>query len=318
MDDAFKNLWAKQIAYNNQIKAAQNAFDPEFWTEQYLLGITSEMDEVLREINWKKHRKLTAKTVDKVNLGYELADLTKYLLSLWQVWGFTLEDMVQFSREKSAMLEQQCEQEKAEIPLDALIVLLDLDGTTCDWRSTFISWVNQFAVEPLTHDPVSSLLMDTDLSMRYADYFALKEEFEATGGYREMQPYPDTIQTIQELRGLYNAYIIVSTARPAKVYHRIWWDTWSWLKMHRLPVNQLLIGAEPRILLADKLNNGRRVIMFEDDPGLILRAANSGIQVFARRQPYNVDIKHENVTILGKYTDFNFVKYLEKETEHEQ
>ena len=63
--------------------------------------------------------------------------------------------------------------------------------------------------------------------------------------------------------------------------------------------------------MATGLSENSNVIMFEDDPGLILRAANSGIKVYARRQPYNEHIKHKNVILLNKYTDIPLENYFE-------
>ena len=47
---------------------------------------------------------------------------------------------------------------------------------------------------------------------------------------------------------------------------------------------------------------GDNVIMLEDDPGLMLRAAHSEIRVIARTHPYNNGVKHEYITMVGDFT----------------
>jgi hypothetical protein len=86
-------------------------------------------------------------------------------------------------------------------------------------------------------------------------------------------------------------------------------DTWIWLRDNGITPDKLDMSKEARVLLACKLQPDNDVIMFDDDPETILRAANSGIRVFARRQFYNKDISHENITMIDNYTDIPIESY---------
>jgi len=213
---------------------------------------------------------------------------------------------------KSMSLELRYEQEFKEIPRDVPIIITDIDGTLGDWRQTFEDWINRKGIKPEYKDPVKTLRIDEDLSMRYPDYYELKEEFEASGEYRNIKAYDEVANVLKNLKEEYNVFIIAITARPADKYKRIWLDTWLWLKENDIPVDKLLIGSDPRILLAHSLNKNQRVIMLEDDPGLIMRGANSGIKVFVRTHPYNSGIIHRNVRRVDRFTDISIDDYFKE------
>ena len=296
----FSDIFQQQKRYNAKIRLADSR-SPEEWTETYLLGMVSEIDDILDSISWKRHRKIYDVSPDPVNLGYDLADLTKYILSLWELWGFTPSDALSFVKQKSNILDELHRQEFEPIPTDRLIVITDLDGTLGDWRRTFMEWAfHTHSLKPI-EDGMKLLQIDSDLAMRYDEYYKLKELFESSGQYKNIFIYPEVREFLYWLRENFNAYFIAHTARPWQQYYRIWGDTWEWISKNNLPIDQLRVGSESRILLASKLG-GDNVLMLEDDPGLMLRAAHSKICVIARKHPYNSGVAHEYIT---KVSDFS-------------
>ncbi len=299
----------------------EGRFTPEYWTKQYLLGIVSEVDEVLREINWKRHRQTHGEPIQR-NVALELADLTKYVMSLWQVWGFELNDFLAYVDQKNQEMELRWQMEMMEEPSSANVLITDLDGTGADWRGSFIDWMEEVHdVSPIAEDRSNSLNLDSDLAILYPDYYRLKEEFEETGGYADLLAYVDWTDTVGLLQSQ-NVFVIAYTARPANKYTHIWWDTWTWLENHGILPNKLYMGAEDRILHAVRLmRKGNQVILFEDNPGLALRAAQAGIQTFVRYKPYNQHIEHKNIAHVSSYRtiihpiDYYF-HYAQKGEEH--
>src|SRR5687768_14853795 len=91
-------MWDKQRTYNRKVFAHQNRRSAE-WMETYLLGLMSEVGELLTAMRWKKHR---LNTVDEFGPGTleELADITKYVISMWQLMGVNPEEMVDAVIEK--------------------------------------------------------------------------------------------------------------------------------------------------------------------------------------------------------------------------
>lgn len=316
-DALLQKLYQLQQDYNRIIRRESGNASPEFWTQTYLLGLMTEMDEVLREINWKRHRRETHNKVDMVNLGYELSDLLKYVLSLWEVWGFSAQEMLEYSLTKTEMLEVQYQQDHTPIPTNRPILVTDLDGTIADYRAGFLQWLAKRNQNINFPDQVHSLMMDQDLAINYPEYNALKEAFESEGGYRNLPCYPDGISALHHLRDKLNVYIIAITARPADRFHRIWLDSWLWIRDNGLPIDQLRIGSDPRILLAHELAKDGSCVLFDDDPGIIRRASSSGLSVYVRRQIYNQGLENlPHVKMVDSYMELDLDNLFIKEKTH--
>lgn len=305
-DNLLEKAWHHQKLYNQRIRKESDEKEDINWMTAYLLGMVSEVDEVLDEINWKRHRAANHNIV-KDNVARELADVTKYVFSMWEYMGFSSTEMLAYVEEKSEMLAQQYAQEFGELPYGRNILIFDLDGTVADWRDTFSYWLNR-ANPKIRHTPLDisphSLQYDSDNGMSYHEYVAEKEEFESTGMYGHIIPYPVAIDAIRDARKCYEAYLICTTARPVKKYKRIWLDTWNWLKAQDIKPDMLLFESESRILLANGLKDNNNVILWEDDPELIIRAANCGIKVVTRRQKYNEYLSNNiNVKMVDEYYD---------------
>lgn len=304
------DLWQAQKNYNFEIQTLDGTATPEYWTQIYLLGLISEVDEVLDMINWKRNRRQN-KVMDRNNLAFELADLTKFVLSLWQAWDFTVEEFIAYTATKSELLTAMLKNETEQLPTDRKVIVSDLDGTIANWRATFLEWISMNYTKTILQDALESLQMDSDLSMKYSDYYYLKEQFEQEGGYRWIEPYDDAVETILELQREYDAYLIFVTSRPANKYKRIWMDTWLWLEEQKLFCDKLSMTDSGRILLANKLvtENNCEVIILEDNPLLAKRAAENGQQVICRAQPYNIGAKNGNIRRVAKFSQIPLAEY---------
>jgi hypothetical protein len=313
MSQSLRALWDQQVAYNHKVRAKE----PEsqlFWAKQYLLGLVAEVDEVLQELNWKSHR--YGKPFNSYNFARELADIVKFSWCLWELYGYTSDDMLNFVKEKSDELDAQWQQDwKFSIPEEMPVLITDLDGTIGDWRKAFLLWLFNIHPEVLgkeVQDRGSTLAIEVDLNLSYPVYAALKEEFEANGGYKSLPFYADAIDVLQVL-SQHPVCVIAYTARPAKKHGRIWSDTWEWIKSAGFDnlIKELRIGSEDRISRACVLQEtGHKVLMLEDDPGLALRAANAGICVMLRSQPYNRGVRHELIESVDVFSATDILVYL--------
>ena len=288
-----QRLWNHQALYNRKIKEKSSEFKGDnFWNKQYLLGLVSEVDEVLRELDWKEHRAEAPFKVER-NLALELADLTKYVLSLWQHNGFSLFDTLKFSLEKTRMLEAQFKMDFDPIPPGCPIIISDIDGTLGDYRSALATYLEVNYQLKLPADDAQTLQFDSDMGLAYPVYHPLKEEFEEVGGYGRLPIYEDAFILLKSLnQWAKDLAIIVYTARPTSRYKHIWLDTYEWLEENGITPTQLHIGNEERVLLAAQLvKEGHNVIMLEDNPDIIRRASSTGLLVAGRLHPYNEDCK---------------------------
>lgn len=284
-----EELWQAQADYNAKVKALQ----PELkeWGATYLLGLVGEVGELLTEIRWKRHRRNSGE-INRENLGSELADLTKYVLCLWQEYGFTAEDMLSQTLLKTQELAERMEHEFFP-PSGHRVIISDLDGTGADYRAGFCRDMG------LT-DNCHSLQVDVDLGIPLDKYSALKHQFEAGGGYAKLPFYEDwrNLMLTEKEAG---TFLVVFTARPYDTYNRIRNDTRSWLNELGIFPDILTFGREERVMELLRLTKDNQVILLEDDPTLAFRAAVSGFTVWLREQPYNTETFHPNILHWKKF-----------------
>jgi hypothetical protein len=300
MTSNYGYLWDQQEQYNKIIRDIEGIQDPEYWTEKFLLGMTSQVDEVLREIKWKKHRNEKNKHIIKQNILDELADMNKFLISMCQIWGFTSEDLTNATYEKGKILEFKHKMEFQPPLVGRNIIITDIDQTLGDYKKTFLQWIGGATLRTIAESD-EQLLMDEDMEMIYPDYYKLKEQFEEEGGYRNVIPYDDAIELLR-YQNTIGTYIIATTARPSQRYHRIFRDTLYWFEKLGISIDELHMMADGRVLLAYELSKMNNVILLEDDPNIIIRASKSGIKTHVRHHPYNSHLADlPNVTI---YSDF--------------
>jgi hypothetical protein len=284
-----QTIWEQQLAYNNLIKLQQERTSSE-WMINYLLGITAQLSQLLEQTNWRKHP-ITDITEFGPNVSEELADLTKYVFSMWQVMGFTPLDMLDAMYQKGEILQQLMYQD-VRPPLQNLnILMLDLDGVVADFRKGFISWLeNTNWGKILTiKDEDIGLHLDLNNGWDYRAYYQAKIEFEKEGGYSHLPSIKQIKHTVNTLKQI-GWYVMVYTARPYSTYKRIWGDTWTWLRERDIHVHELHFGYDDRVIAASFHSDNNHVVAIEDDPVLIRRYLGCGIPVFVYPQPYNQDM----------------------------
>jgi NTP pyrophosphatase (non-canonical NTP hydrolase) len=292
--DLLHGIWDAQRRYNDRVKIGQLRTSEE-WTTAYLLGLLSEADEVLRELRWKSHRK-TDKPVNRFNVAEELADLTKYVFSLWQQFDFTPEEMLQAIQRKSDYMEQKWAQEFAPAPKGKFIIVADVDGTLADFRGTLWGWMfKRKYIGSFARDPAQNLNMAIDMKLSPSSFHQWKAEFEESGGYRSLIPFMDTLKVIRSLQRV-GAMLVVVSARPITRAKRIWYDTWNWLHENGIEPDRMCIGDERAFLIED-LAKDNKVVLLDDDPDNILRSCDL-CPVFVRSWPYNERVRngHPNIT----------------------
>ena len=104
----FLSVWNKQKEFN------ANFFDfnvqdedlKQTLTKNFVLHITDENYELLREINWKMNQYKTIQ-VDEQKLLEEWIDIFKYWLGIGNVWGFTIEQFFNEFWRKSKIVDER-------------------------------------------------------------------------------------------------------------------------------------------------------------------------------------------------------------------
>jgi len=299
------DIWKQQQIYNRKVMELQHKTSSE-WFINYLLGVTSQLSELLKESHWRDSS-ITSVAEFGPNTAEELADITKYLLSLWQILGYSEEDMLSSVYQKGTMLEQLMYQETRPKLIDRNILILDLDGVVANFREGFMAWLSGTTwKDTLTLDNRDiGLHLDINNGWNYHNYHQAKIQFEQCGGYGLLPPIERIKKCVNALHRV-GWYVIVYTARPYTVYKRIWGDTWRWLQEHEIEVDELHFGFDSRVIAASYLAEDNHVISIEDDPTLIKRYVGCNIPVLLCPQPYNQNI----------FLNSNYLRLIQDEHEH--
>ena len=281
-----EDIWEQQKDYNYLVREQQRQTSSE-WMINYILGTMTELTELLDETNWRTHR---IKRVDQFgpNVADELADITKYVFSMWQIMGYDEQDMLQAMKQKGELLQQLIMQELRPQVTGQKVLMLDLDGVVADFRKGFLEWVSSTKWKSILeiNEHQIGLHLDLNNSWSYKAYNEAKMEFEKDGGYNNLPLIQHVAKAVESLYRV-GWHVIVYTARPYTTYKRIWGDTWNWLQDHKIPVHELHFGYDSRVVAASVLLNSNFVVAIEDDPTLIRRYEGCKIPVFVYPQPYN-------------------------------
>jgi len=298
-----KALFELQKHFNDYIRDNIIKTDLE-WQLTYVQGLQQEIAELLEHIDWNPRWKDDSRN-DQTSIALELADITKYLLCLWQAFGFQYDEMLRWIEQKSDIVEFRAIQRFRYPPENQNVLFVDLDGTIADWREGFLEWI------PLLQpDPLTSLSLDIDMGLPYSEYKQLKDDFEWQGGYANLPPFQDAIELLQTWQNSsVQPYVVVCTARPVDIA-RVYYDTFSWLDTYRLTVHEIHMVGDERVQLAMEMKDrGNTVIMLEDNPHLAMRAAANNLHVVMRAFPYNESAVHYNI---HRTSDFSGLKGLLK------
>ena len=82
------------------------------WNKEYILSLIVEATEILNEIDWKMHRTKHVDSDDEKILE-ESIDMLKYLLGLFIINGFTVDDVYNMFMKKSEIVEKRFKKELA-------------------------------------------------------------------------------------------------------------------------------------------------------------------------------------------------------------
>ncbi len=254
-------------------------------SKEYILHLYSELDEFLRELNWKIHRKGKGEVILS-NLKEEWIDAFKYWLSLGILWGFSPEEFLEEYWRKSAVVEQRHKQEIKWDLSEEKIAGVDIDGVLADYPGHFLHFLNKelgtnHQLEGIRdYDIGASLQLPRDL------YEDIKDKFRQTGQKRYMGILPGAKDFLEGLKA--DGYgIVLLTARPYKKYKRIFADTQEWLKAKELVYDCILWDEDKCARLVREFGSGQVKFFVEDHIGNANKMSQLGMKVFLVDKPYN-------------------------------
>lgn len=287
-------IWKDQKAFNENFIGIIDKLtldDKQHHTKQYILETFSEMNELLREINFKMHRPADSEIIES-NMMEEWIDIFKYWLSIGLVWGWTPEQFVEEYMRKSRVVEQRYIQEHASITM-LKIILVDIDGVLADYPASFKNfirsktdvWLNTSSYQ--IYDEYAKVLGRDKLEK-------LKHEYRINGYKRYLPVLPYAKKFLDHFYK--NGYsIILLTSRPYKKYKRMFADTIFWLKKNGLKYHSILWDEEKDYGVIKNYLNA--AFMVEDNLNFAINVAKLGVKVYLLDKPYNQSPPPSNIEI---------------------
>lgn len=285
-----KKIWKKQLKFNSNFFDFRSASSEERQqhTKEIILHLISEADEVLRECNWKMHRKKSL-VVREDKMREEIIDVFKYCLTLAQIWNIKPEQFVEEFYRKSDVVEQKYKQEfKLSLMDDNMVVGIDIDGVLAEYPEGFIKFIEKKTKIDLSKIKITSYNLYNIIGdvVGVEKMKKLKHEFRMSGEKRNLDCIKGARQSMVQLKKKGYRLILLS-ARPYKEYPRIFADTIEWLNKNKIPFDAILWdeNKEQRILrefpklnffVEDCLSNAEKISSLNKKVYLIDKTYNQG------------------------------------------
>lgn len=298
--DRLAEIWERQTEFNRRFFRDRSAdldrlspADRIKWSKEFVLHLEGELHELLGETSWRMHR-ISETDVVRSNVREEWIDCLKFLLGLAQVWGFSLEEVVEEFHRKSSVVEYRYRMERrlAAIAPDDPIVAVDIDGVLNDYPRHFLAWaVDREGRAKFADDNPTSLrrLRERVGSRRY---HGLKDAYRESGAKREQGVREGAKDLLDGLRA--NGFtVVLLSKRPYWRFYRIYADTLEWLDRSGLNCDAVLFHREKHRKILESFP--KLAAMVEDDPSIAADVRGAGYQVVLVRGELNEGIEGEDV-----------------------
>lgn len=231
---SFQDLWEDQAAFNRLLRQPPTTEKERMeQTREIVLHTESELHELLATYSWKFHRN-KPQLSNQAHREYEMVDIFKFVMTLAQIQGLTVESLEEAYWRKTAVVRQRHNQEWVH-RVDRPYVVIDIDGVLCDYAAGFSGWIVDVHPEFINLDMRDRVLaqhlwMDgPSVGMTHDVWKKLQHAFRVAGGNRTMPAFDDAAGFTQWCRE--RGYLIVLlTSRPIDQYPNIYTDTVVWLQ----------------------------------------------------------------------------------------
>jgi NTP pyrophosphatase (non-canonical NTP hydrolase) len=204
---------------------------------QYLVLCThSELDELLRAIEWRQHRRVPVPE-DLPRCREELIDIFKYWLSMALIFDMNPDVLIEEYWKKSAVVRHRFSEEYVKT-LDRPTVVIDVDEVLCDFSNGMLRWLMDHAKLP---EASCAKLLDrrnfidaSQLGIPQKDWEDLKHQFRTSGGFGRLIPMPGAFDLLSRCRNA-GYSIVLLTSRPIERYPSLFSQTIDWLNRHQFP-----------------------------------------------------------------------------------
>jgi len=290
--DSLKILWDAQAEQQRDL-----GLDPRNMSEverrdvaaTLLLCLHEEVGELQRvAAKYKKHI-LASAPVDSGNVASEVADIMKLVISIAQVHGLTVDDVVSAFHSKTNVVKARAQGERLDLRANTEILCVDLDDCVVDLSP----WTTELGRLQGSAPPNARTLQMME---------AWKDEWYKSGRFRELEPIPGAVEALQELSAA-GVRIVIITARPQWQYKRIHADTLEWLQEHQVPHDLILFNKDKVEAIYEHIAPAWPMAFVEDHERNARHLATAGVRVLLYDRPSNQDVSAENITRIHDWSE---------------
>lgn len=297
--DRITDLLKEQYEFCNSFINPEKASikEKQAHTKELILHLISEADEILREINWKIHRKDAIENVDRSKIVEEIIDAFKYVLSIAHIWEIDEEELLSEFYRKSEVVKQRYKQEKQLGLLeDKNIVAIDIDGVLGKYPEAFINFISEETGIDLSnyiqksynlYDELADLIPGGKKKMK-----ELKHNFRLIGKESYLPLIDGAVEALRMLNRRGKTIVLLS-ARPYKQYPRIFADTIDWLRTNGFVYDAIIWDENKEDRIVKEFPNMN--FMVEDYEKNANKVAEKGYKVYLIDKTYNRHKLHDNV-----------------------
>ncbi len=279
-------IWKDQAEFNQHFFPPSGTFEEQSrQTKEFVLCIMSELDELLRAIKWKSHRRTNVKpNVDQIR--NELTDIWKYLISLALVWKVSPEDMLRDYWRKSMVCRQRYSEEFIQ-ELTGSIVICDIDGVLADYYVGLLRWIAQKYPTLETRalawvknsGEMRPWLNAEHLGVDEQRWQEIKHDFRVSRGKVGLPCYPDSSRLLTRVKADGHKVVLL-TSRPIEEYPNVYTDTLEWLHLHHIPFDFIWWSKDKGEKILEKGIRSLVQYVVDDDLNYARQMAKLGLKVY--------------------------------------
>ena len=305
------DIWKDQKEFNQNFVDYEELDDKEKvkHTKEYALLMIDELMELIRETNWKDHRKDKPNMI-RSNLREEFIDIFKYWLSIGLIWDISVSELFDEYERKSAVVEQRYKQEKQLDFESSKIAGIDIDGVLAAYPEHFIDFINKKVGTDLKAEDLKDYNIYEALELPEKMLRDLKDEFRQSGEKRFIPVLDGAKEFLQDLKD--DDYeIVLLSARPYKKYRRIFADTKEWLEKNEL-VHDAILWDEDKCNRLIREFGHESIQFFVEDNLDNANSVSKTAKVYLLNKTYNQGKTTENVIRVDSLSEIKKLEGVQK------
>jgi hypothetical protein len=282
----FEELWDDQKEFNQELYAHSEDYrhlrsDEVAFVKEMVLNLASESDELLRTMQWKRHRKIALRPNREHTLE-ELVDQFKIWMTLAQRLGFTVDDVRRGYLRKSMVVRQRMSEEWVKT-LAGPLAVVDIDQVLCDYLTGITAWVRreypQYGdrIRQLWHQ--RTFISAETMQLPFEEWEQVKHHFRTSGAKARLPVMPGARPFLTWCRTT-GLTVVLLTSRPIDRYPNIYTDTLDWLRQFDLPFDFIWWSSNKSDRILEGDIRSRVSFVVDDDPRFIRQMERLQIPLF--------------------------------------